>query len=134
VHYITLELELITDLDLDRTQLQRKIRLLTLASIGFKYVGKDLPYAEIASALQIDVSEVEKWVIDGDYLLLISTRSLSDFDVTLQSFALGFFTESYLRPTRPCMSFVRLFVRLSVSIGKRWRKGLNYGRGGWLVC
>jgi translation initiation factor 3 subunit M len=73
LHRIGFELELTTDLDLDRAQLQRKIRLLTLASIGFKYIGKDLPYAEIASALEIDVSEVEKWVIDGDQILFIST-------------------------------------------------------------
>jgi len=51
--------------DLDKTQLERKIRLLTLSSLGFKNIGQDLPYATIASALQVDSSEVEKWVIDG---------------------------------------------------------------------
>lgn len=50
---------------LDRVQLVRKIRLLTLASLGFRNIGKDVPYATLASALQIDQSEVEKWVIDG---------------------------------------------------------------------
>jgi hypothetical protein len=51
--------------DLDKMQLERKIRLLTLSSLGFKNIGQDLPYATIASALQVDPSEVEKWVIDG---------------------------------------------------------------------
>ena len=50
---------------LDKAQLERKIRLLTLASLGFQNIGKDVPYATLASALQVDESEVEKWVIDG---------------------------------------------------------------------
>jgi translation initiation factor 3 subunit M len=49
---------------LDKAQLERKIRLLTLASLAFKNIGLDLPYASIASALQVDLSEVEKWSID----------------------------------------------------------------------
>lgn len=50
---------------LDKAQLERKIRLLTLASLGFQNIGRDVPYTTLASALQIDQSEVEKWVIDG---------------------------------------------------------------------
>ncbi|KAF9651741.1 PCI-domain-containing protein [Thelephora ganbajun] len=49
---------------LDKAQLERKIRLLTLASLGFQNIGKDVPYATLASALQVDQSEVERWVID----------------------------------------------------------------------
>ncbi|KAE9409790.1 PCI-domain-containing protein [Gymnopus androsaceus JB14] len=49
---------------LDRAQLERKIRLLTLASLGFKHIGTKLPYSKVAEAIQVDVSEVEKWVID----------------------------------------------------------------------
>ena len=45
--------------------MERKIRLLTLASLGFQNIGKDVPYATLASALQVDQSEVERWVIDG---------------------------------------------------------------------
>jgi len=45
-------------------QLERKIKLLTLSSLAFKYTGQNLPYSEIAEALKIDTSEVEKWVID----------------------------------------------------------------------
>ncbi|TFK25947.1 PCI domain-containing protein [Coprinopsis marcescibilis] len=50
--------------NLDRTQLERKIRLLTLASLGVKHVGQSLPYAKIADALDVELSQVEKWVID----------------------------------------------------------------------
>ena len=42
---------------LDKAQLERKIRLLTLASLGFQNIGKDIPYATLASALQIDQLE-----------------------------------------------------------------------------
>lgn len=52
--------------ELDQAQLERKIRLLTLASLGFQNIGKDVPYATIASDLQVDPSEVERWVIDGE--------------------------------------------------------------------
>ncbi|KAF8914261.1 hypothetical protein CPB84DRAFT_1721203 [Gymnopilus junonius] len=45
-------------------ELERKIRLLTLASLAFKHVGKNLPYPTIAEALDVSPSEVEKWVID----------------------------------------------------------------------
>lgn len=51
--------------DLEVIQLERKIRLLTLASLGFQKVGQNVPYSKIAETLQVDVSEVEKWVIDG---------------------------------------------------------------------
>ncbi|CAA7260135.1 unnamed protein product [Cyclocybe aegerita] len=46
------------------SELERKIRLLTLASLAFRHVGQSLPYSRIAEALQVDSSEVEKWVID----------------------------------------------------------------------
>ncbi|KAJ8086989.1 hypothetical protein PM082_005814 [Marasmius tenuissimus] len=50
--------------NLEQSQLEHKIKLLTLASLGFKNVGQNLSYAAIAEALQVDISEVEKWVID----------------------------------------------------------------------
>lgn len=59
---------------LDKTELERKIRLLTLASLGFQHIGQDLPYATIASALQIDDSDVEKWVIDVIRVGLLSGK------------------------------------------------------------
>ena len=53
--------------DLDGAQLERKIRLLTLATLGFQNMGRDVPYSTVATALQVDPSEVESWVIDGTF-------------------------------------------------------------------
>ncbi|KAL0580738.1 hypothetical protein V5O48_001296 [Marasmius crinis-equi] len=50
--------------NLDQSQLEHKIKLLTLASLGFKNVGQNLSYTSIAEAIQVDIAEVEKWVID----------------------------------------------------------------------
>jgi len=50
---------------LDTAQLERKIRLLALADLGFQNIGQDLPYAQVAAALQVPVTQVERWVIDG---------------------------------------------------------------------
>lgn len=50
---------------LDTTQLERKIRLLSLADLGFQNIGQDLPYAHVATVLQVPPSEVERWVIDA---------------------------------------------------------------------
>jgi len=52
---------------LSSTELNHKIRLLTLAALAFKHVGQNLPYSKIAEAIQIQPSEVEKWTIDGKY-------------------------------------------------------------------
>ncbi|KAI9449883.1 PCI-domain-containing protein [Russula earlei] len=50
---------------LDSAQLEHKIRLLALADLGFQNIGQDLSYAQVAAALQVPRSEVERWVIDG---------------------------------------------------------------------
>jgi len=44
------------------------MRLLTLATLGFNNIGQNLAYTSIAEALQIDISQVEKWVIDSVFL------------------------------------------------------------------
>ncbi|ETW83622.1 hypothetical protein HETIRDRAFT_116256 [Heterobasidion irregulare TC 32-1] len=49
---------------LDNAQLERKMRLLSLAALGFQNIGRELSYTKIASSLQVEVSDVEKWVID----------------------------------------------------------------------
>jgi hypothetical protein len=60
---------------LDTAQLERKIRLLSLADLGFQNIGQDLPYAHVAAVLQVPPSEVERWVIDGSFFFpFISTR------------------------------------------------------------
>ncbi|KAJ3783178.1 PCI domain-containing protein [Lentinula aff. detonsa] len=60
--------------DLDHVQLERKIQLLTLALLGFKNIGTNLSYTKIAEAIQVDVSEVEKWVIDVIHAGLLSGK------------------------------------------------------------
>ncbi|KAF5333713.1 hypothetical protein D9611_002702 [Ephemerocybe angulata] len=79
--------------NLDSAQLQRKIRLLTLASLASQYVGQHLPYAKIAEALQLsDVADVEKWVIDVIRASLVwgklsqNTQSLLVTRATARSF------------------------------------------------
>ena len=52
--------------------------MLTLASLGFQNIGKDVPYATLASALQVDQSEVEKWVIDGTLSPFLYAPTLTD--------------------------------------------------------
>jgi hypothetical protein len=52
---------------LDTAQLERKIRMLSLADLGFQNIGQDLPYAHVAAVLQVPPSEVERWVIDGSF-------------------------------------------------------------------
>ncbi|KAG8218990.1 hypothetical protein J3R82DRAFT_4733 [Butyriboletus roseoflavus] len=59
---------------LERSQLERKIRLLAFTSLAFDYIGRDLPYSTIASTLQIDTSQVEKWAIDVIRVGLISGK------------------------------------------------------------
>lgn len=44
--------------------LERKIRLLTLASVAASTPSRSLPYQQIASALQVPAADVEMWVID----------------------------------------------------------------------
>lgn len=52
--------------NLDQTVLSRKIRLLTVASLAASSSNstRALPYAQIADALQIQLADVEMWVID----------------------------------------------------------------------
>ncbi|KAI3616701.1 pci domain-containing protein [Moniliophthora roreri] len=60
--------------NLDKEHLEHKIRLLTLASLGFQNVGQNLPYSRIAEVLQVDNAEVEKWVIDVIRVGLLSGK------------------------------------------------------------
>ncbi|KAK3310024.1 uncharacterized protein B0T15DRAFT_506741 [Chaetomium strumarium] len=49
---------------LDHEKLQRKMRLLTFASLAASTPNREIPYANIAKALQIPREEVEMWTID----------------------------------------------------------------------
>ncbi|CAE6429780.1 PCI domain-containing protein [Rhizoctonia solani AG-1 IA] len=55
----------LSEFGMDKDTLLRKIRLLTLASIASGKIGRDVPYAEVASALQVKDTEVETWAIDA---------------------------------------------------------------------
>ncbi|KAF9281395.1 hypothetical protein BGZ68_006655 [Mortierella alpina] len=55
---------LIKELGLDEEETLRKIRLLSLASLGSENLTRELSYQEIAKALEIEETEVELWVID----------------------------------------------------------------------
>jgi len=85
------------------------MRLLTLATLGFNHIGQNLAYTSIAEALQIDVSQVEKWVIDSVFLspfplfsLILNCESLSHSYWTLTRQTLSNIAEplrrSLLRP------------------------------------
>ncbi|KAG2048523.1 hypothetical protein BDR06DRAFT_895335, partial [Suillus hirtellus] len=50
--------------------LEWNIRPLTFASLGFAHIWHDLPYSEVASIPQIELSQAEKW--DGWYVFLTS--------------------------------------------------------------
>ncbi|KAK3356124.1 hypothetical protein B0H65DRAFT_68295 [Neurospora tetraspora] len=49
---------------LDHEKLQRKMRLLTFASLAASTPNREIPYASIAKALQIPDEDVEMWTID----------------------------------------------------------------------
>ncbi|KAG1814115.1 hypothetical protein EV424DRAFT_1326225 [Suillus variegatus] len=47
--------------ELDQARLERKIHLLSFASLSFARVGNDLPHSEVASIVHIELTE---WAID----------------------------------------------------------------------
>ncbi|KAK3395870.1 eukaryotic translation initiation factor 3 subunit M [Sordaria brevicollis] len=49
---------------LDHEKLQRKMRLLTFASLAASTPNREIPYASIAKALQVSDEDVEMWTID----------------------------------------------------------------------
>ncbi|CAE6511112.1 unnamed protein product [Rhizoctonia solani] len=55
----------LSEFGMDKDALLRKIRLLTLASIASTKIGRDISYAEVASVLQVQDTEVETWAIDA---------------------------------------------------------------------
>ena len=131
-------------LGLDEAQLERKIRLLTLTSLGFQNIGKGVSYATLASALKIDESEVEKWVIDGapspshtrpphrhhfsdpcwlgirKTLSILSSLPYHSFDLT--SFRTRTMGRSRKTPCRLANRFGCGISRGHLSKGERWRE------------
>ena len=62
--FLTTHPDFLSSESLPEDVLERKMRLLTLASIAASTSTRSLPYAQIASALQVPSSDVEMWVID----------------------------------------------------------------------
>ncbi|KAI0533575.1 hypothetical protein GGR58DRAFT_108645 [Xylaria digitata] len=59
---------------LDLEKLQTKMRLLTFASLAARTQTREIPYDEIAEALQISPEEVELWIIDVIRAQLVEGR------------------------------------------------------------
>jgi len=59
---------------LDHEKLQRKMRLLTFASLAASTPNREIPYANIAKALQVPVEDVEMWTIDVVRAKLVEGR------------------------------------------------------------
>ncbi|KAF9430182.1 hypothetical protein BGZ76_000940 [Entomortierella beljakovae] len=55
---------LVKEHGLNEEEALRKIRLLSLASLGSENLTRELSYKDIASALEVNEDEVELWVID----------------------------------------------------------------------
>ncbi|KAJ2710304.1 hypothetical protein H4R19_003809 [Coemansia spiralis] len=51
-------------LGVDAAKAGDKMRLLTLASIASERLGEDVPFAEVAAAIDVDAEDVEVWIID----------------------------------------------------------------------
>lgn len=51
--------------DISKSDIERKVRLLTLAALTSNHVGKEVSYDTLAKALQVPDDDVEKWVIQG---------------------------------------------------------------------
>lgn len=65
---------------------QRKMRLLSLCSLGRS--SKELPYASVASALQIGADEVESWVMEANASGLIVAKMDQMREIVIVSTAL----------------------------------------------
>ena len=113
--------------ELDASVLEHKIRLLTLASLGFQKVGQHVSYSQVAETLQVDISEVEKWIIDGEsYHSPSSSAILTPYQLSARVCCL----ERSPRLIRPYLLFGRRHGRSSGSSGKCLRRGSWHGRPG----
>ena len=76
---------------IDAEEVSRSMRLLTLCTLGAK--DKTLPYDKIASALQVDLSEVEFWVVDAISNQLLEA-SMDQFKSVVQVLSIACSRES----------------------------------------
>jgi translation initiation factor 3 subunit M len=59
---------------LDHEKLQRKMRLLTFASLAASTPNREIPYQNITKALQVPIEDVEMWTIDVIRAKLVEGR------------------------------------------------------------
>ncbi|KAG1868000.1 hypothetical protein C8R48DRAFT_598794, partial [Suillus tomentosus] len=73
------------------------------ASLGFKHVGHDLLYSEVASILPIELSEAEKWAIDGTVCTGLLSGKFSQTTQSLHVYRLsaGMFEREQLGALEP---------------------------------
>lgn len=57
--------KLLTELGVSDKDAERKIRILTLATLSAKNIGKSISYQTVADSLKISLDQVEFWIIDG---------------------------------------------------------------------
>ena len=116
----------ITSLDLDQAQLERKIRLLALTTLAFQNIGHELPYSTIVSTVQIEPSQVERWVIDGT-VVSICLYSLC-FHTMLQSSVPAWSPAASHRKARPSTLRARPPAPSSARNGNFLSSACKHGR------
>lgn len=124
----------VTYVDLDKDQLERTIRLLALTSLAFQNIGQELPYSTIAATIDIESSQVERWVIDGTVLSPIDHKALLSSHVISQSSVLAWSPAASHRKHRPCTSRARLRARSSVRSGSSSSSVYRLGRRALRAC
>ena len=124
---------------LDEAILERKMRLLTFASLAAQSHTRSLPYASISKALRIPVEDVEMWVIDVIRAGLVEgklSQLTSEFLVHRSSYRV--FGEKQWREVASGLekwkdnlrSVLEILRRERESVGREMARETDGGRGG----
>ena len=68
--------DLLKELKISDTEAYSKIRILALSKVASSNIGKFIQYEDIVSALDINLDQVEFWVIDGNFYLFANVKIL----------------------------------------------------------
>jgi len=63
-----------TSLGFNYDHSKNKMRLITIGSICAQHVGGEVPYTDLAAAIAIDASEIERWIIDAVRFRLVDAK------------------------------------------------------------
>lgn len=66
--------DLLKELKISDTEAYSKIRILALSKLASSNIGKFIQYEDIVSALDINLDQVEFWVIDGNFKLFANVN------------------------------------------------------------